>query len=274
MAPSPSGYLHLGHVATFLCARKRAGDGVLILRNDDLDPHRSQGRFVDAFLEDLKWLGIRWDEGPDIGGPFEPYSQSQRRSFYLDAWQVLKAGNFIYPCPHSRKDIQHVAEAPHGSASIFPVTLRSHPEAGSAYTSPEGINWRFRVPDGESIIFDDERLGPQSYLAGKDFGDFVLWNRDNIPAYELAAVCDDHAMNITEIVRAEDLLVSTARQILLYRALGWVLPAFFHTPLVCDNFGERLAKRHDALSIRILRERGHSPESVLKMAEAYISDSV
>jgi glutamyl-tRNA synthetase len=125
------------------------------------------------------------------------------------------------------------------------------------------VNWRFRVPDGEAVRFVDQRQGSQSYVAGQDFGDFVVWRRDDVPAYQLAVVVDDAAMQITEVVRGADLLKSTARQLLLIRALRLPTPAYFHCDLVRDESGTRLAKRHDALSLRSLRERGHTPEQVL-----------
>jgi glutamyl-tRNA synthetase len=128
------------------------------------------------------------------------------------------------------------------------------------------VNWRFRVPDGEEVTFKDVHLGRQSYVAGQDFGDFVVWRRDDVPAYQLAVVADDHAMRITEVVRGADLLKSTARQILLYRALGVNAPQFFHCDLVRDEAGVRLAKRHDALNIRRLRESGLSTEEVRRRA--------
>jgi glutamyl-tRNA synthetase len=129
--------------------------------------------------------------------------------------------------------------------------------------SPEGANWRFRVPDGESVEFKDLNLGPQRFVAGEDFGDFVVWRRDGVPSYQLACVADDAAMGITEVVRGADLLKSTARQILLYRALGLRIPQWFHCHLVVDHNGRRLAKRHDALSLHALRQRGLTPMKIL-----------
>jgi glutamyl-tRNA synthetase len=129
--------------------------------------------------------------------------------------------------------------------------------------SPDGFNWRFRVPDGEAIEFDDRNLGPQRFVAGVDFGDFVVWRRDGVPSYQLACVADDAAMGITEVVRGADLLKSSARQILLNRALGYANPAWFHCRLVVDHNGRRLAKRHDSLSLRALRQRGLTPMNIL-----------
>lgn len=283
LAPSPTGYLHLGHARTFWIAqeRARARGGSLVLRNDDIDALRFKLEFVAAMIEDLRWFGFRWDEGPDCGGPFGPYSQSERSPFYRTALDQLQAGGFIYPCTCSRKDIAAAARAPHASddEAIYPGTCRPkhggkwpvtrdmqpHAEGNlSPVTRPRSprTNWRFRVPDGEAISFHDGKLGPQHFVAGKDFGDFVVWRHDDVPAYQLSVVVDDAAMQITEVVRGADLLKSTARQLLLYRALGWRPPKFFHCPLMTDAAGVRLAKRHDALSLRKLRETGATPESL------------
>jgi glutamyl-tRNA synthetase len=219
--------------------------------------------------EDLQWIGIQWDEGPDVGGPYSPYRQSERREFYLSAWQQLLRGGHIYPCSCSRKDLALSSQAPHESAPglphasddepIYPGTCR---DKTSTASEPKGLNWRFRVPDGEHISFTDSHFGPQEFVAGEAFGDFVVWRRDDVPAYQLAVVVDDSAMRITEVVRGADLLRSTARQILLQRALGLAHPAYYHCPLMTDERGERLAKRHDALSLRALRAAGKSPQEI------------
>jgi glutamyl/glutaminyl-tRNA synthetase len=262
LAPSPTGFLHLGHAKTFWIAQQRArkNGGELILRNDDLDSTRYKMEFVDAMLEDLRWFGFEWSEGPDVGGKFAPYNQSGRMEFYRAALEKLRAGNFIYPCTCSRKDIQAATRAPHANDDdepIYPGTCRSNRKSEIAN---QKFSWRFRVPDGEIISFRDENLGEQNFVAGKDFGDFVVWRGDDVPAYQLACVVDDAAMEISEVVRGADLLVSTARQILLYRALGFAPPNFFHCELMLDETGQRLAKRNDALSLRKLREQGISPE--------------
>ena len=267
IAPSPTGYLHLGHARTFLIAAKRARQfgGKLIFRNEDLDPDRCRAEFVSAMYEDLRWLGISWSEGPDCGGAYAPYSQSQRRDFYLAAWKTLRDTGEIYPCTCSRKDLANSASAPNDldDEPVYPGKCRSRNDALS-FEKPAGVNWRFRVPDGEEITFDDQHLGPQRYFAGRDFGDFVAWRRDDVPAYQLAVAVDDHAMKISEVVRGADLLKSTARQLLIYRALDLQAPKFYHCDLVRDERGQRLAKRHDALSIRKLRESGRSAESILE----------
>jgi glutamyl-tRNA synthetase len=268
LAPSPTGYLHLGHAGTFWTAqeRARAHGGTLVLRNEDLDAARSKSEFVTAMIEDLRWLGFRWQEGPDCGGPYGPYAQSQRRQFYVAAMRQLREGGFVYPCTCSRKDVLRALQAPHQGEEepIYPGTCR--PPAESQISNFKSqilrVNWRFRVPDGETISFQDGGQGPQAFVAGKDFGDFVIWRHDDLPAYQLAVVVDDAAMQITEVVRGADLLLSTARQILVYRALGLDPPAFYHCPLMTDESGARLAKRHDALSLRTLRQRGVTPEAL------------
>src|SRR6202000_3431348 len=271
----------------------------------------------------LRWLGLDWDEGPDIpphldksgqpeGGDadlFTPYSQSQRRSFYLDAWRKLRDSGLIYPCTCSRKDLERALSAPHeeplhgamsktikdhasgayanrehtrgpqepspahplqnsaqpGAATLqhmnnddeppYPGTCSNKLATAKDYSSPAGVSWRLKVPDGETISFIDAHFGPQQFIAGKDFSDFLLWRRDDIPSYQLAVVVDDAAMQITEVVRGEDLLKSTARQLLLIRALGYPVPAYFHCPLLRDKKNVRLAKRHDALSLRTIRNQ-------------------
>jgi glutamyl-tRNA synthetase len=266
IAPSPTGYLHLGHARTFWTAyeRAQARGGTLILRNEDLDPQRSRPEFSEVMIEDLRWLGIRWQEGPDVGGPHAPYLQSRRMEQYLEAWRQLRDGGWIYPCTCTRKELSAVAQAPHEEGEpIYPGRCRGRKGEGAA--SPSGVHWRFRVPDGEVVEFEDLGQGRQRFTAGTDFGDFVVWRRDNVPAYQLAVVVDDAAMKVTEVVRGADLLLSTARQLLLWRALGEHPPAWFHCDLVRDQKGERLAKRHDALSLRALRASGLTPEQVRQM---------
>ena len=255
--------LHLGHARTFWTAQQRANSnsGILVLRSEDLDPARSRPDFISTMLEDLRWFGIHWQEGPDCGGPFAPYSQSERRPLYLAALARLRATGLIYPCTCSRKDLAGALSAPHETDDepLYPGTCRSH---SPLHTPPSPFSWRFRVPDGEAISFNDANLGPQQFIAGRDFGDFIIWQRDDLPAYQLAVTVDDAAMRITEVVRGADLLKSTARQLLLYRALALAQPAFYHCPLMTDEHGRRLAKRHDALSLRALRAQGATPESL------------
>jgi glutamyl-tRNA synthetase len=249
--------MHLGHARTFWTAYRRAqkAGGTLVFRNEDLDPQRSKHEYSDSMIEDLRWLGIEWQEGPDVGGPYTPYVQSMRRDLYLSVWRELRAGGWIYPCTCSRKDLAEAAQAPHETNDEPMYSGRCRGSCSHA-NDPAGLNWRFRVPDGRVIRFDDLGQGPQEFEAGKDFGDFVVWRRDDVPAYQLAVVADDAAMYITEVVRGADLLKSTARQILVYEALGLKPPDYFHCDLLLDETGTRLAKRHDALSLRALREKG------------------
>lgn len=267
LAPTPTGHLHLGHAATFLTAAKRAAGGTLVLRMEDLDLNRCLPEYSEAVREDLAWLGLSWDEGLDLGGSFGPYRQSERRGNYLQAWNHLRDGGFIYPCRRSRKDVATATTAPHEEEPIFPLAWRAKPEVAQTHATPEGWNWRFRVPDHEEIIFHDTCLGEIRRTSLHDFGDFVVWNRENIPAYELAVVVDDIAMDMTEVVRGADLLTSTARQILLYRALQATAPSFFHCPLLTDGDGRRLAKREKSLSLRTLRAQGWTPERVREEVE-------
>jgi glutamyl/glutaminyl-tRNA synthetase len=264
LAPSPTGYLHLGHARTFWTAQQRvqAQNGLLVLRNEDIDAARFKLDFLSATFEDLRWFGFQWQEGPDVGGPFAPYSQSERFDWYRRNLAKLIAGGLVYPCTCSRKDIQSAARAPHAEDEdepVYPGTCR-----GKQLSDVGGrkFSWRFRVPDGETISFTDGHFGPQRFVAGNAFGDFVVWRPDGVPSYQFAVVSDDAAMQITEVVRGADLLKSTARQILLYRALGLTSPAFYHCPLLTDASGVRLAKRHDALSLRSLRAKGASPEEL------------
>ena len=275
LAPSPTGYLHLGHARTFWVAhqRARAAGGKLIFRNEDLDYQRCKPEFVQAMYDDLRWLGLDWDEGPDVGGPFTPYSQSQRRNIYLECWRRLRDGGFIYPCSCSRKDLERALQAPHEDDDDeipYPGTCRTKINLAKQWESPGGISWRFRVPDGQAISFLDLCFGAQEFTAGRDFSDFLIWRRDDIPAYQLAVVADDETMRITEVVRGADLLKSTARQLLLIRALGYSEPAYFHCSLMRDENNVRLAKRHDALSLRTLRSRGIDSADVRKQFAAEV----
>jgi glutamyl-tRNA synthetase len=258
LAPSPTGLLHLGHARTFWTAQERArtAGGTLLLRNDDLDTARGRPEFVTAMQEDLRWFGLEWEE-PMV-------TQSARIPLYRAALSKLHAAGFIFPCTRSRRDVLAAASAPHdgdeNDEPLYPPEFR--PAAGTPLpplTDPITVNWRFRVTDGETLVFRDGHFGEQRATAGRDFGDFLVWRKDDAPSYQLACVVDDAAMGITEVVRGADLIKSTFRQLLLFRALGLTVPAFYHCPLVNDEQGVRLAKRHDALALRRLREQGKSP---------------
>jgi glutamyl-tRNA synthetase len=287
--------LHLGHAATFWTAyeRARSAGGRLLLRTEDLDPQRSRQEFVDAMLEDIAWLGIEW-QPPML-------SQSARLEAYREAFDRLLASGAVYPCTCSRRELAQMTQAPHedddaaqqdgaehdAAQQDEPVyTGRCRPAVDTVSAFDPNANYRFRVADGEAVGFQDGNLGPQSYTAGREFGDFLVWRRAlvsdsrpfdklrtgsggpsvaGLPSYQLACVVDDAYTGITEVVRGADLLRSTARQILLQRALGLKPLAYFHAALLRDEAGVRLAKRHDALAIRTLRERGLLPEDVRRM---------
>ena len=261
LAPSPTGLLHLGHARTFWTAqeRARAAGGTLLLRNDDLDTARCRPEFAAAMIEDMRWFGLDWQE------PMVP--QSERIPLYRAALARLHAAGLIFPCSRSRRDVLAAASAPHDGEEndepLYPPEFR--PAAGAPLpplTDPIAVNWRFRVPDSETLIFRDGHCGEQRATAGRDFGDFLVWRKDDAPSYQLACVVDDAAMGITEVVRGADLIKSTFRQLLLFRALASAAPAFHHCPLVTDDQGTRLAKRHDALALRTLREQGRTPDDL------------
>jgi glutamyl/glutaminyl-tRNA synthetase len=272
LAPSPTGLLHLGHARTFWTAqeRARAAGGALLLRNDDLDTARCRPEFVAAMQEDMRWFGLDWQESM--------VTQSARIPLYRAALARLHAAGLIYPCTCSRRDVQQAATAPHETGPalddepLYPGTCRpenlpqtSHLKPHTSPSPGDGMNWRFRVPDGETVLFRDGHFGEQRATAGRDFGDFLVWRKDDAPSYQLACVVDDAAMGITEVVRGADLIKSTFRQLLLFRALGLTVPAFYHCPLVTDEKGVRLAKRHDALALRTLREQGRTTEELRKL---------
>lgn len=281
LAPSPTGYLHLGHARTFWTAFQRAQGGTLYLRNDDLDPHRSKPEYIAAMIEDLHWLNITWT-APIV-------NQSERLPLYRAALEKLIAQGDAYECTCTRKDLAASVQAPHEDEDDEPIyNNRCRPaspdngkcrplnktavipsEARSAQSRDLHLpfartTYRFRIPTTTTAItFEDKNLGPQTFTPQKDFGDFLLWSRDGIPSYQLANVVDDDAMHITEVVRGADLLKSTARQILLQHALDLPTPSYFHCDLLRDEHNVRLAKRHDALSLRTLRAAGRTPAEIL-----------
>jgi glutamyl-tRNA synthetase len=253
--------LHLGHARTFWVAqqRARAAHGVLLLRNDDLDAIRFRLDFVAAMIEDLRWLGLEWEE-PMI-------SQSSRRPRYRAALEKMHAANLIYPCTRTRRDVLEAAGAPHeGGPDDEPVYPAQFRPPADAPLPPLGetvaVNWRLRVPDKEVVRFVDAACGPQSAVAGRDFGDFLVWRKDDTPSYQLACAVDDAELGITEVVRGADLIKSTFRQLLVLQALGHAAPGYLHCALLKDDQGVRLAKRHDALALRTLRAQGVTPESI------------
>jgi glutamyl/glutaminyl-tRNA synthetase len=271
LAPSPTGLLHLGHARTFFIAhqRARAANGTLYLRDEDIDPHRSRPAFAAAMREDLLWLGLTWDA---------ELRQSDRLPLYLAALQQLLAVGFAYPCACSRRDLALSTHAPHedpaAEADDEPLSnTRCRPASPSSTLFLPNTNYRFRIPDHTPVSFTDLHAGPQTFTPGTDFGDFLIWRKPltsspadiGLPSYQLACVVDDALTSITEVVRGRDLLKSTARQILLQRALRYPTPAYFHCDLMRDSNGIRLAKRHDALALRTLRNNGLSPADILAL---------
>jgi glutamyl-tRNA synthetase len=264
LAPSPTGALHLGNARTFLVnwLLGRQNGWRILLRVEDLDgPRVKQGADREA-IEDLQWLGMDWDEGPIY--------QSSRARKYAAAIERLLASHRAYPCICSRKEVEAAASAPHAEdgAAIYPGTCRgrfaSVDEAKASSAKLPAI--RFAAPD-EGVEFDDGFAGSQKINVAKELGDFVIAKADGTAAYQLAVVVDDAEAGVTQIVRGDDLLDSTPRQILLYRALGLPqrIPRYFHLPLVVGTDGRRLAKRHGDTRIRQYRESGVLPGRVLAL---------
>ncbi|HUL59591.1 MAG TPA: tRNA glutamyl-Q(34) synthetase GluQRS [Anaeromyxobacteraceae bacterium] len=272
-APSPTGPLHLGNARTALLSwlAARAAGGDWLMRVEDLDGPRVKPGLEGRILEELRWLGLDWDEGPGADGPAGPYRQSERQTQYAGALAELRARGRVYPCFCSRAEIAAVSQAPHGPGDEgprYPGTCRGlgagEAERRAAARRPA---WRFRVDPGP-VAFEDGVHGPCSFDVDAGVGDFVVARADGIPAYQLAVVVDDAAMGVTDVVRGDDLLPSTARQVLLYRALDLPVPRFAHVSLVTGEDGERLAKRHGALSLGALRARGADPRAVVGLLAA------
>ncbi len=267
-APSPTGELHLGNARTALLAwlQVRAAGGTFVMRVEDLDPPRVRPGMMETQLEELRWLGLDWDEGPDLGGAYGPYLQSERADRYEAALRHLAEGGHLYECLCSRKDIAAAASAPHGGEEEgprYPGTCRDlSPAELATRTQGRPTALRLRVPQGQ-ICFQDLLHGRMCFDPAAETGDFVVRRKDGIAAYQLAVVVDDAAMRITHVLRGADLLSSTARQLLLYRALGCEPPQWLHVPLLLAPGGERLAKRHRPVSLRQLRESGTRPEAVV-----------
>lgn len=268
-APSPTGELHVGNAATALVAwlSVRARGGRFVMRVEDLDPQRSRPELVERILHDLRWLGLDWDEGPDVGGRHEPYAQSRRFALYDAAFERLREAGRVYPCFCSRREIRTAASAPQEAhdEQRYPGSCRElgpH-DAARRVGAGERHAWRLRVDSREAPAFVDAIHGPQGGRGSEPPGDFVVRRSDGVAAYQLAVVVDDAAMAIDEVVRGDDLLPSTARQILLCRALGLPEPRWAHTPLLLGPDGARLSKRHGGFTVRELREAGHEPERLV-----------
>lgn len=275
-APSPTGPMHVGGARTALAAwlSVRSRSGLLVWRVEDLDPPRVVPGMAEAHRRDLAWLGLDWDEGPEVGGPHVPYLQSERGPLYEAALARLEAAGRLFPCRVSRKELQTLATAPHGALHDmgeipYPATLR--PPAADIEpgwlenllrTDRADSAVRFQV-EKKLVVFQDRIQGEIAEQVDQSVGDFVLRRRDGLWAYQLAVVVDDLAMGIDDVVRGADLLASTARQIQLIEALGGNRPAYAHVPLLVNARGEKLSKRDVGLALAALRDAGIAPERVV-----------
>ncbi len=256
LAPSPTGSLHLGHARSFLLtwALARREGWQVQMRLEDLDRARCSPASSRATLETLAWLGIDHD-GPVV-------MQSEHRGPYEAAMRTLAAQQRIFECELSRREIREAALAPHSHAGEIGFAPSLRPPPGSAWSFDRlECSHRFLVSAGP-VEFVDELRGQAIFDPSQTCGDFVVWTRDGSPSYQLAVVVDDARFGVTEVVRGDDLLESTARQILLQRALGFPTPRWWHLPLVLDADGERLAKRHGATALDALRGEGATPDRI------------
>jgi glutamyl-tRNA synthetase len=269
-APSPSGDLHLGNLRTALLAWLfvRSYNGRFVLRIEDLDRPRVRPGATERMLTDLHWLGLDWDEGPDCGGPYAPYTQSERIDIYQHYLQRLRNLGLVYPCYCSRAEIAqlaHTLQQGEEDGPRYPGTCRYLTEAQRQHFEERGRRpaLRFRVDDERIVSFTDLLIGPTTQHVQRSVGDFILLRSDGIFAYQFAVVVDDALMRINQVVRGADLLSSTARQILLYEALGFPVPPFAHVPLLLDEQGKRLAKRTQSMGLEPLRTAGMTPAQVI-----------
>ncbi len=264
LAPSPTGAQHVGNARTYLIAwlSARSSGGRVVLRIEDIDSPRVKAGADRQAVEDLLWLGLDWDEGPIV--------QTRRMEEYASALAQLKKQEFVYPCTCTRGDVERAASAPHleHEGPIYPGLCAENTVATAESLGDRPHCWRFRVPV-ESPSFVDGFAGPTQIDLRQVGGDFVVWKAprpgvsESTPAYQLAVVVDDAAQGVTEVVRGDDLLASTPRQLLLYRALGLKPPSFVHVPLVVGVDGRRLAKRHGDTRLSSLREAGVRPQLLL-----------
>lgn len=233
----------------------RHAGGQVVLRIEDIDSPRVKSGAAAEAIDDLRWLGLVWDVGPIL--------QSERLPHYEDAFSRLQAAELVYPCTCTRSDIEAAASAPHadGAEVPYPGTCAHRRAADAVHLAGRAYAWRFRVT--HSPAFMDRFRGPTAVDLRMDGGDFVVWKSSGTPAYQLAVVVDDAAAGITDVVRGDDLIASTPRQLLLYEHLGLVPPRFCHLPLVVGPDGRRLAKRHGDTRLRALRDAGVPPEAVL-----------
>ncbi|HEY1376893.1 MAG TPA: tRNA glutamyl-Q(34) synthetase GluQRS, partial [Gemmataceae bacterium] len=263
LAPSPTGAQHLGNARTYLVAwlLARQGGGRVVLRVEDIDSPRVKPGAAEQALADLRWLGLDWDAGPVV--------QTERLSLYEAALDQLKARELVYPCTCTRSDVEQAASAPHRPASgypdgadvVYPGTCSHRSVADAAALAGRPFAWRFRAADVPA--YDDLFRGPVQLGRDDIGGDFVVWKSQGTPAYQLAVVVDDADNGVTVVIRGDDLVSSTPRQLLLYRALGLTPPAFAHVPLVVGPDGRRLAKRHGDTRLSSLRAAGVRAEQIV-----------
>lgn len=268
-APSPSGRIHLGNILcallVWLSARQKGGR--VVLRIEDLDTARCPRRYADRMEDDLRWLGLDWDEDPTVGGSHEPYYQSERTALYQAALAKLEQKGLVYPCFCTRAEL-HAASAPHREDGqvVYAGTCRHlTPEQAAERAEKRSPALRLRVPE-EVWGFTDGHMGYYEEDLARDCGDFLLRRSDGMFAYQLAVVVDDAAMGVTEVVRGADLLDSTPRQLYLYDLLGLTPPAFVHFPLLLTADGRRLSKRNADAGLDVLRERVTAEELLGKLA--------
>ena len=265
-APSPTGDLHLGNLRTALLAWffARIFGGQFILRIEDLDQPRVRPGATERMLEDLHWLGLDWDEGPDRPGPYGSYMQSERLEIYETYLHHLQEAGLVYPCYCSRAEIAQAASAPQQGATRYPGTCRHLTAAQRRRHEANGRrpSFRFHVDDERIVTFTDRLQGPQQQHVQQYVGDFIIRRSDDIFAYQFAVVIDDALMHINQIVRGMDLLSSSARQILLFEALHFPIPDFIHVPLLLDEQGQRMAKRQQSMGLAPLQAAGMAPEEV------------
>lgn len=268
-APSPSGRIHLGNILCCLLAwlSARQKGGRVVLRIEDLDTARCPRRYAEQMIEDLRWLGLFWDEGPEAGGIGGPFFQSQRTDLYQAALKRLEAMGLVYPCFCTRAEL-HAASAPHREDGqvVYAGTCRSLSPAQAAEKArlrPPAL--RLRVPDKE-YRFTDGHMGLYGEHLDRDCGDFLLRRSDSMFAYQLAVVVDDAAMGVTEVVRGADLLSSTPRQLYLYELLGLTPPLFLHFPLLLAPDGRRLSKRNADAGLDTLQGRVSAEELLGRLA--------
>lgn len=263
LAPSPTGQLHLGNAWAFLLAwlSARSAGGKVILRIDDIDTARSRSEFALNLVDDLEWLGLDWDVGPGTESPARCYVQSARGDIYREAIDKLASRGLLYPCFCSRRELKNLPSAPHAEEPCYPGICAGLDEQQrlALLGSGKAHSLRFRCPGG-TVRFRDALLGDREFLPEQFGGDFPVVRGDGVVSYQLATAVDDSLMGVTQVVRGRDLLSSTPRQILIQKALELSVPAYAHIPLLLDQNGERLAKRHGALSLANLRQNGARPQ--------------